>query len=176
MRIPAALARVPCYSPRSAEIGSTRNARNAGTRLAMNAVPIITPAVAANDTMSSGRHRIELRLDESAKTSSRQPAGDHANQRERHALADDQADQLSAARAERGAHADLARALTDPVREQAVDADDREHQRRGGEHAGQPRQEAARGQLLRDQLVQLLNGEDGQTRFAAAHDVGTKAC
>ena len=31
-----------------------RSARKAGTTLAMNAVAIITPAVAANDTMSSG--------------------------------------------------------------------------------------------------------------------------
>ena len=42
------------YSPRSALIGSMRSARSAGTTLATNAVAIITPAVTANDTMSSG--------------------------------------------------------------------------------------------------------------------------
>ena len=75
---------------------------------------------------------------------------------EHQALSDDQAHQLAAIRAKRRADADLARALADPVGQQAVDADDRERQRGGGKHAGQPRQETAGRQLLIDQLAERL--------------------
>ena len=116
-------------------IGSIRSVRSAGTTLAMNAVAIITPAVDRERHDVERLHRIELRLDESSERRRGNAAGDDADHREHQALADDQPHQLAAIGAKRGADADLARALADPIRQQPVDADDRQRQRRRGEHA-----------------------------------------
>ena len=50
----AAVSRSVRYSPRNALIGSIRSVRSAGITLATKAVVIITPAVTANEMMSSG--------------------------------------------------------------------------------------------------------------------------
>ena len=54
-----------------------------------------------------------------------------------HRLADDQADDLCGRRAQGEADADLVRPLRDEVRDHAVDADGRQHQRHQSERADQ---------------------------------------
>ena len=76
-----------------------------------------------------------------------------ANRGERRALAQHEAQHVALPGAERDANADLLRALGDGVRDHAVDADHREHERDGGEHRQQRRVQSRLPDGLIDQFA-----------------------
>ena len=68
------------------------------------------------------------------------------------------------ARAERHAHADLVRTLRDGVRDHAVDAHSRQHQRRSGEEREHEKREAALRERAREALFHPAQTRHRQER------------
>ena len=81
----------------------------------------------------------------------------------------------AAVRAERHAHADLARALRDGVREHAVQSDAASSVASDGERRGQRRDHAIDEDVFVHLLRQQLESLDGQIRIELLHHVGNRA-
>ncbi len=77
-------------------------------------------------------------------------AYDDADGDEAHALAEDERNEVARRRPERISQSDLVRSFGDRKRHDAVEADERQHERYGGEDAGEEHREALAGHGLGD--------------------------
>ena len=98
-----------------------------------SSTPATTPKLTASCGVTPKRNFCSAPVSQKDAT---RPGGE-AGAGDRQRLADDQADDVAHLRAERRAHADLARALRHGVRQHAEQADARDRQREGRERAEQ---------------------------------------
>jgi hypothetical protein len=123
------------YSARKTFTGSRREARYAGTRLAISATSPSVAATQANVTGSDAltpKTRLFITLPDAI--GDQRPDGD-ANERWRHRLYDDKSKHVARSRTQRSLDPDLAAAPAHDVREHAVDSDCGEQQRDSCKHS-----------------------------------------
>ena len=132
------------YSSFNTTSGSTVAARRAGTSDATTALPPSSTTIVAEHDRVVRRHLVEQRRQqprgEQRSGESRRPSRRRSASSERPTTS---RITCAAPRAERHPDADLARPLRDDVADHAVDADRREQQRDGGEHAPAAASESA---------------------------------
>ena len=156
------------HSRRSAIIGSSRDARRAGTAAASTATNPIRSAVARSVGTSVGAtpYRNERRTRGGEDPD--EPDG-QAREEDREPLAQDEAQHASAGRAERHAQPDLRSPLHHAEGDDAVDTHRRQQEGGGGEERENQHLESAVFQGARDHLLHGPHPRHGKERIGGPH-------
>ncbi len=132
------------YSHRSATSGSTRDALTAGAQHAANAVTPTVATAAANVGEIGGRHLVEQSCHQLRRCHCTGKPRSDSDERDCHPLSHHHRHHLSSWCAESDSDADLLCSPRYCIRDDAVDADDREQERRQSECTKQRQGQTAR--------------------------------
>lgn len=129
------------YSYLSATIGLMRVARHAGIQQAISATLASNSGITANVRVGRA-HAKEQALYQPRQGEGSTQTDDQADERQPHALTDDELEEVARLRAVRQADAHLARAFGHGIRQHTVDPDRGHDQREHGEKRQQRRRES----------------------------------
>ena len=158
------------YSYRSASIGSSRDALMAGNRPKKMPTLAEKPMPSANDHQGSETGKPESQWTIRPMRAAEEDAEQAADRRQEHRLDQELPEDLAAARAERLADADLARALGDRDHHDRHDADAADHQRDRGDH--DEREERRLADLVPDLQDRVLRHQVEVVRLHRASGCG----
>ena len=150
-------------------MGSTLAARRAGITLAMNAASDSDTTAATNARGSVGSSRNRNASDAALRYHAATPPIPSPDATSAAALTQHHPDHARARGTERHADANLARALRDEIRHDAVDADSRDHQTQQPEESQQQHGELALRDSSADQLFHRSDVAKGNVRQHREH-------